>query len=89
MNPLPKLFRESSHCAHGAPTGVPTTDPFFIGEDGRMLDIPNGFGGTTSFLADFHNRGQLTGTLTLPGDTTDQPFLWSNGVLTDLGTFWG
>jgi probable HAF family extracellular repeat protein len=68
-------------------TGVPTIDPFFIGEDGKMRDIPNGFGGTASYLAGFNNRGQLAGTFTLTGDLTDHPFLWDRGVLTDLGTF--
>jgi probable HAF family extracellular repeat protein len=68
-------------------TGVPTADPFFIGKDGKMQDIPNGFGGTVSFLAGLNNRGQIAGEFTLPGDLTSHPFLWDRGVLTDLGTF--
>ena len=68
-------------------TGVPTTDPFFIGEDGKMEDISNTFGGTTSYLAGLNSRGQLAGTLTLPGDVTYHPFLWNQGMTTDLGTF--
>jgi probable HAF family extracellular repeat protein len=66
-------------------TGVPTVDPFFW-DDGRIVDIGN-LGGTFSFVAGLNNRGQMIGTMNLPGDLTYHPFLWSRGVLTDLGTF--
>ncbi len=69
-------------------TGVPTVDPFFIAEDGRMVDVGS-LGGTSSVLVGLNNSGQMTGTMTLAGDTSYHPFLWSDGLLTDLGTFGG
>jgi probable HAF family extracellular repeat protein len=68
-------------------TGVPTVNPFFW-DDGKMVDVGN-FGGTFSFVSGFNNRGQMTGTMNLPGDLTNHPFLWDCGVLTDLGTLGG
>jgi probable HAF family extracellular repeat protein len=70
-----------------ATTGVPPVDPFFW-DDGKMVDVGN-FGGTFSFVSGLNNRGQMTGTMKLPGDLTNHPFLWDRGVLTDLGTFGG
>lgn len=68
-----------------ATTGVPTIDPFFIGEDGNMLDLGS-LGGTVSWTTGLNNRGQVIGAMTLAGDGSWHPFLWSHGVLTDLGT---
>ena len=68
-----------------ATTGVPTIDPFFIGEDGKMVDLGN-LGGTVSRATGLNNRGQVIGAMTLAGDGGWHPFLWSHGVLTDLGT---
>jgi len=68
-----------------ATTGVPTIDPFFIGEDGKMVDLGS-LGGTDSWTTGLNNRGQVIGAMTVAGDTGWHPFLWSHGVLTDLGT---
>jgi len=68
-----------------ASTGVPTTHPFFIGHDGKMVDVGS-LGGTASWVGGLNNRGQMIGGMTLPGDAGWHPFLWSNGVLKDLGT---
>jgi probable HAF family extracellular repeat protein len=68
-------------------TGIPPVDPFFW-EDGKMVDAGN-LGGTFSFVSGLNNRGQMTGTMTLPGDSTFHPFLWDRGVLTDVGTLGG
>jgi probable HAF family extracellular repeat protein len=68
-----------------ATTGVPTIDPFFIGEDGKMVDLGS-LGGTVSWTTGLNNRGQVIGAMTLAGDGGWHPFLWSHGVLTDLGT---
>jgi probable HAF family extracellular repeat protein len=68
-----------------ATTGVPTIDPFFIGEDGKMVDLGN-LGGTVGWTSGLNNRGQVIGAMTLAGDGGWHPFLWSHGVLTDLGT---
>jgi probable HAF family extracellular repeat protein len=68
-----------------ATTGVPTIDPFFIGEDGNMVDL-GGLGGTVSWTSGLNNRGQVIGAMTVAGDGGWHPFLWSHGVLTDLGT---
>ena len=69
-------------------TGFPTVDPFLIGEDGKMVDVGS-LGGTSSTLVGFNNKGQMTGTMTLAGDQAYHPFLWSDGLLTDLATFGG
>jgi len=66
-------------------TGVPPVDPFFW-DDGKMVDLGN-FGGTFSFVAGLNNRGQVTGTMNLPGDLTYHSFLWDRGTLTDMGSF--
>lgn len=68
-------------------TLIPTVDPFFW-DHGKMVDVGN-LGGTYGYVADLNNRGQMIGTMTLPGDLTYHPFLWNGGVLTDLGTFGG
>src|SRR5260370_32100423 len=68
-----------------ATTGVPTIDPFFIGEDGKMLDLGS-LGGTVGWATGLNNQGQVIGAMTLAGDGGWHPFLWSHGVLTDLGT---
>jgi len=69
-----------------ATTGVPTIDPFFIGEDGKMVDLGNPLGGTVTWTTGLNNRGEVIGAMTVAGDTGWHPFLWSNGVLKDLGT---
>ena len=68
-------------------TGVPTVDPFFW-DGGKMVDVGN-FGGTFSFVSGLNDRGQMTGTMTLPGDLTNHPFFWDRGILTDMGTLGG
>jgi probable HAF family extracellular repeat protein len=72
-----------------ATTGVPTIDPFFIAEDGKMVDLGS-LGGTDSWTTGLNNRGQVIGAMTLPGDGGWHPFLWTprgdHGVLKDLGT---
>lgn len=68
-----------------ATTGVPTIDPFFIGKDGKMVDLGN-LGGTVSWTTGLNNRGQVIGAMTIAEDAGWHPFLWSEGTLTDLGT---
>src|SRR5260370_32568606 len=68
-----------------ATTGVPTIDPFFIGEDGKMLDLGS-LGGTVGWATGLNNQGQVIGAMTLAGDGGWHPFLWRHGRLTDLGT---
>jgi len=67
-------------------TGVPTIDPFFIGEDGKMVDLGNPLGGTVTWTTGLSNRGEVIGAMSVAGDTGWHPFLWSNGVIRDLGT---
>jgi probable HAF family extracellular repeat protein len=69
-----------------ATTGVPTIDPFFIGEDGEMVDLGNPLGGTVTWTTGLNNRGEVIGAMSVAGDTGWHPFLWSNGVIKDLGT---
>jgi probable HAF family extracellular repeat protein len=46
-------------------------------------------GGTFSFVSGLNGRGQMTGTMTLPGDSTNHPFFWDRGNLADMGTLGG
>jgi probable HAF family extracellular repeat protein len=69
-------------------TGIPTLDAFLY-ENGKMTDIPNGFGGTLISPLGANNHGQLIGNATFPDETTSHPFLWSKGEFIDLGTFGG
>jgi len=68
-------------------TGIPTINPFFW-DHGKMVDVGN-LGGTFSFVSGLNNRGQMTGTMSLPDGVHFHPFLWQHGVLTDLGTLGG
>jgi probable HAF family extracellular repeat protein len=72
-------------------TGVPTFDGF-LWENGKMTDIPDPLGGTQVSPFYLSNKGQVLGSVNLTGDNFEQarhPFLWENGVFTDLGTFGG
>jgi probable HAF family extracellular repeat protein len=46
-------------------------------------------GGTFGQAWGINNRGLVAGPSTLLGDTTGHAFLWSNGVITDLGSLGG
>lgn len=75
------------------PDGGPTIHPF-LWHEGRMRDLiadaPAGmFGGTYGTVTWLNDRGQVTGTMNLTGDTTWRSFLWDGGVVTDLGTLGG
>src|SRR5271157_440290 len=74
-------------------TGGPTVHPF-LWQHGAMIDLvasaPEGmFGGTYGIAAWLNNKGQVLGTMNLPGDTTWRSFVWDNGVVTPLGTLGG
>jgi probable HAF family extracellular repeat protein len=75
------------------PGGGPSVHPFLV-KEGKMLDLvenaPTGmFGGSYGIATWLNNRGQVTGTMNLAGDTTWHSFLWDHGTLTDLGTLGG
>jgi probable HAF family extracellular repeat protein len=63
-------------------TAFPTAHPF-LWENGRMIDLGS-LGGTLGFPNALNNRGQVIGTMTLPGDLIQDIFLWDRGKLTDL-----
>ena len=70
-------------------TGLPTFHPFLWDKKQGMQDLGS-FGGTAvQTLSGLNRRGQVIGTLTLPGDLTWHPFLWDGKKLIDLGTFGG
>ena len=71
-------------------TGLPTLDPFLWDEKNGMIDLGS-LGGTVGCATGngLNNAGQVIGYSTLPGDTVVHPFLWSRGVLRDLGTLGG
>jgi probable HAF family extracellular repeat protein len=70
-------------------TGLPTFHPFLWDKEKGMQDLGS-FGGTAVInLNGLNQRGQVVGSLTLPGDATWHPFLWDGKKLIDLGTFGG
>jgi probable HAF family extracellular repeat protein len=68
-------------------SGIPTEHPFLW--DGTMLDLGS-LGGTCGYANWLTDRGQVIGTMTLAGDTTNHGFTWDkkNGLI-DLGTLGG
>jgi probable HAF family extracellular repeat protein len=74
-------------------SGFPPMDPF-LWENGKITDLGN-FGGTSpfglfsGFISGLNDEGQVTGTMTLPGDQTSRAFLWDGKKLSDLGTLGG
>jgi len=88
VNELGQVAGQSTIDSIPSPTtGVPTVDAFFW-DHGKMVDVGN-LGGTFSFVAGLNNRGQMTGTMNLPGDSTYHAFFWDRGVLTDITTLGG
>jgi probable HAF family extracellular repeat protein len=69
-------------------TGIPPVDAFLY-ENGKMTDIPDGFGGTLVSPLGANNHGQLVGSASFADEVTGHPFLWSKGEFIDLGTFGG
>lgn len=67
-------------------SGIPTEHPF-LWQDG-FIDLGS-LGGTCGYANWLTNRGEVVGTMTLAGDTTNHAFLWDRGVLTDLKTLGG
>lgn len=71
-------------------TGLPHMDPF-LWRNGKMQDLGN-FGGTNDpmgpslFVAGLNNRGQVVGSMNLPGDQISHAFLWDGEKLVDLNT---
>jgi probable HAF family extracellular repeat protein len=73
--------------APACPTvGIPTQHPF-LWRDG-FIDLGS-LGGTCGYPNWINNAGQVVGTMTLPGDSTNHGFSWDRGTLTDLGTLPG
>jgi probable HAF family extracellular repeat protein len=68
-------------------TGIPTVEPF-LWHQGRMQSLGT-LGGTFAWPEAMNDRGDITGTSTLPGDQAFHPFLWAGGQLKDLGTLGG
>ena len=74
-------------------TGFPHMDPF-LWRNGKMQDLGN-LGGTNDpmgpslFVAGLNNRGQVVGTMNLPGDQFFHAFLWDGEKLVDLNASGG
>jgi probable HAF family extracellular repeat protein len=72
-----------------ATTGLPTFHPFLWDKKRGMRDLGS-FGGTAvQNLNGLNQRGQVVGSLTLPGDVGWHPFVWDGKQLIDLGTYGG
>ena len=70
-------------------TGLPTFHPFLWDKKKGMRDLGS-FGGTAvQNLNGLNQRGQVVGSLTLPGDAGWHPFVWDGKQLIDLGTYGG
>ena len=71
-------------------TGTPPVGTF-LWENGRMNDLGNlgGHDGIFGTVAGLNNRGEVTGTMAVPGDQSGHAFLWNGETLSDLGTFGG
>ena len=70
-------------------TGFPTIHPFLWDKRKGMQDLGS-FGGTSiNTISGLNQRGEVVGTITLPGDATWDPFLWDGEKLIDLGGFGG
>ncbi|MGO9088849.1 MAG: hypothetical protein ACLQBK_26900 [Candidatus Sulfotelmatobacter sp.] len=67
-------------------SGIPTEHPF-LWQDG-FIDLGS-LGGTCGYANWLNNNGQVVGTMTLAGDTTNHAFAWKRGKLIDLGTLGG
>jgi probable HAF family extracellular repeat protein len=74
--------------------GVPRLDPFLWSREKGMQDLGN-FGGSnpiglfTGFISGLNNQGQVTGTLSLPGNVSDSAFFWDGEKLSNLGALGG
>jgi len=70
-------------------TGLPTFHPFLWDKKNGMRDLGS-FGGTVvQNMNRLNQRGQIVGSLTLPGDAGWHPFVWDGKQLIDLGTYGG
>ena len=74
LSVLPIIFM-LPFCAAGAPL-------YTVTDIGTL-------GGSYTFGNGINNSGQITGASSLPGDQVDHAFLYSKGVMTDLGGFGG
>jgi probable HAF family extracellular repeat protein len=73
-------------------TGSPPLHPF-LWQNGTMKDLGS-LGGTNNFLGGpfldgLNNRGEVTGTMALPGDQIAHAFLWNGKQLIDLNAAGG
>ena len=58
-----------------------------LGGDNGLLAIPPF--AFASIVSGLNNRGQVTGTMAMPGNQTEHAFLWTGEKLEDLGTLGG
>jgi probable HAF family extracellular repeat protein len=56
----------------------------YLWSDGNFVDLGT-LGGSTSYPTAMNDAGQVIGQSSMPGDTEWHAFLYSNGVMTDLG----
>jgi probable HAF family extracellular repeat protein len=56
------------------------------GDNGLLAPPPFAF---ASIVYGLNNRGQVTGTMAMPGNQTEHAFLWTGEKLEDLGTLGG
>lgn len=66
-------------------TGFTLTTGSFIWDMEKGLRDIGSLGGSCTIATDLNNRGQVVGSSSLPGDTSQHAFLWDEGLFQDLG----